>query len=198
MGISTLWLGHYPLAQAIMFWAGIGAAALGLALLFWPFQKQTTQGPQLDNRGGAFVGGDNAGPITVHHGDIIHHAPQVPEKDNRVFVPEGTTLDSIFRFYDDNTDLQAHALTKHLIGRWMRVSGCVGGVMPFNGWFVQVSFEERYGKHNSVLFCLFREEVIADLQMLRHGDNIIVEGNVRSIERMAINLDNCKIISVSR
>src|SRR6185437_15586619 len=86
------------------FWAGIAGFAL-LALwhvLAWVLRKvrnntvteATKTSATVDNRGGAYIGGNNNGTQQVFHGPVVMNGPTTSRKySDRDFAPPSLTLD---------------------------------------------------------------------------------------------------------
>jgi hypothetical protein len=97
--------------------------------------------------------------------------------------------------FADRTELQAQAMLKSEIGKWMIVEGPVKGVsaMSFGDRvLVAVSPADRH-----LVFCPF-ETVTAELERLADDDIVKIEGKIDRVLTIGIFLEDCDLISVRR
>ena len=81
----------------------------------------------------------------------------------------------------------------------MKITGTVRNVGAFNGFFVQVPFENRYIQpqtwfNYADIYCLFRKPQIDRLKILKRGDTITVIGQISRIYTKDLTLDNCELV----
>jgi hypothetical protein len=119
------------------------------------------------------------------------------------FLPPELTPERLLSFYEENTAIQAAELTKRYIGQWMKVSGPVGSVYPFNGHFSQVSFEHiplferKTWFDQAFIYLRFKEPWVDRLAVLKHGDRITAICQIEGIDPLVLHLDNCELVDTN-
>jgi hypothetical protein len=122
------------------------------------------------------------------------------KKAERIFVPPEVTLERLLSFYDESTAMQAAKITDRYLGQWMRVSGVVGSISPFNGYFSQVSFarpplfERKTWFDQASIYLLFNEPWVDRLAILKQGDKITAICQIDRIDPATMNLRNCELV----
>lgn len=122
-----------------------------------------------------------------------------PER-KRVFVNE--TPEYLTGLFKDRTAIQAQKLADPYYGKWMKVSGPVGSVGSWTGYFVQVTFDRgdllrgyMFGEPPPAVFMMFRDESVLDrLAILEPGDQITVVGSIERIDRTSVQLRDCELV----
>jgi hypothetical protein len=118
---------------------------------------------------------------------------KVIKKEERLFVGQGITLEYLLDFFEQHTAVQATNATKDYIGKWMKVAGSVNNVISTSDFLAQVTFERQPALPDyTYLYMSFRGPWKDRAKILKRGDNITVIGQIRQIEPMALNLDNCE------
>jgi hypothetical protein len=120
--------------EIVLFWAGIGGFAL-LALwhllalvvnLIHAPRQEAAQG--VDNRGGAYIGGDNSGTQQVFHGPVTIHPGSdslSPGRPPREFIPRDLTPLKLMDIFENQTTFHARKQTESYYGKWLPLSGRV-------------------------------------------------------------------------
>lgn len=126
-------------------------------------------------------------------------AAEVPrsrrDATDRKFVAPEMTPNRIFGFYKNNTAIQAHELTKHLIGQWIKVTGPLLQVLPRSGSFTGATLDR--GDYSGDIFMYFvSESEIVRLAQLNKFDIITVVGQIDEISRLELLLNNCELVDV--
>ena len=184
------------------FWGGVGGFGL---LILWHLlargvnlilgaSAESTVG--IDNRGGTYIGGDNSGTQQVFHGPVtLTGTTPSPKYLDREFVPSTLTLDRLLASFNDKTDLQAQALCRPFLGKWMRVRGKVSSVSEFSRELFSVYVRPESGPEYIApsILCLFREDWETSLHALSKNDQITVIGILQSASFLAMTLTSCEI-----
>src|SRR2546425_4581367 len=119
---------------------------------------------------------------------LVLSTPPLPAP--RVFVPDYVTVEYLLGLYTNHTDIQADALLKPYIGKWMRASGHIDSVGSG-----QVTFKE--GKRAAPsLFMYFDKSWLDRLAMLVPGSRATVIGRIWYIQRVWVNLQECELETV--
>jgi hypothetical protein len=128
------------------------------------------------------------------------HRQEMRDESTSIVVPkEGKTFvdltpEQLIAFYKDNTGIQADKLVAASIDKWMPLHGRLGEVLG-NPKSVQVTFTDR-GVGNQV-FMLFRDqEQIDRLSTLKRGTRMTIYGQIKSVDMLAVHLDNCILVEV--
>lgn len=176
------------------FWGGVAGfvlLAIWHALSWLSNRIQSLKAEELvkvDNRGGAYVGGDNTGTQQVFHGPVtFNKEPARPKYPDREFVPPTLTVDRLLAHFDNKTDIQAQALCKPFYGKWMRVSGEVFSVSEFSSNLFSMSI------HLQSISCYFDRKWETSLHALSKGDRITVVGILYSAAIFSVALTDCEI-----
>jgi hypothetical protein len=118
--------------------------------------------------------------------------PEV-KKEERIFVGQGITPEYLLDFFEQHTAVQATNAIKDYIGKWMKVAGSVNNVISTSDFLARVTFERQPALPDyTYLYMSFRGPWKDRAKILKRGDNITVIGQIRQIEPMALNLDNCE------
>ena len=126
--------------------------------------------------------------------------PEVIAEPERVFVPPELTLERLFSFYEQITEIQAAELTKRYIGQWIKVSGPVGTVLPFNGQFSLVRFERipiferKTALDQASIYLRFKEQWVDRLAVLKLGDKITAICQIDSIDSVTLHLQKYELV----
>lgn len=122
----------------------------------------------------------------------------------REFVPPEVTPRRIREFYENSTAVQAHESTKHYIGKWMRISGPLGNVLPRNEFFQMVTFkrgdyplEQRAEVTSDVYMYFYDDAQIERVSRLRVSDLITVEGQIDRMDGIDVHLKYCELVDVT-
>jgi hypothetical protein len=116
--------------------------------------------------------------------------------ESRTFVPPELTPQRLFSFYRQNTAIQGAERIKSHVGQWMRVTGTIGEILPFNGYFSQVTFKRSFLSNfgDPVIFMYFCDAQIIDrLKILERGDKITVVGQLKDVDLLSVHLENCEL-----
>ena len=207
----------WPIATiAFQYGPPILLAALGLGSPFSPPTAATPRGAKLITLGTIFCVGSVIMAVTgmalIFIGDrqnspdavmAFRESGKTPEV--KVFVPPEITPERLLSFFQENTAIQATALTNDYIGQWLPVTNTVRNVGAFTGRSAQVTFEKNYVSprtwfDDADIYCYFRKKPQIDrLKILKQGDKITVIGQIREIFPLTLSLDNCELVdSVSK
>jgi putative nucleic acid binding protein len=154
------------------------------------------------------------------HEDVSHQAPAVgppiapPSPVPAVQVPAPPTIadspqevklppnreiidatpDYLVALFDQHTSIQAQRLIEPYIGKWMIVSGRLRDIAD-HGHGSQLTFESSAINEFGVVFMWFRQPDRSDrLSVLRRGTELTVLGQIRWVNKIEVNLDNCELV----
>jgi len=133
---------------------------------------------------------------TIHfQGTISTGEEEVPAaqlSDGRTIVD--VTPEYLMGLFDKHTSIQAEKLVEAFIGKWIRLSGPLGDVMPGGGDSVAVVFtHERFQHRGVMMFFNNRATIENQLRVLRKGDQITVIGQIQRVFSASLELKNCEL-----
>lgn len=105
------------------------------------------------------------------------------------FVPENVAPERLLSFFEDNTSIQAAELTKHYIGRSMRLDGTIVDV-GVNGC---ISFEVPGLDKRTSILC-YPEDDSNVFRIIKRGDMAAVIGTISHVSFKCLELRNCKLV----
>lgn len=120
----------------------------------------------------------------------ISGSPTVSGDPNDV----GRTPQEIWDLFNGLTDLQAERVTEPLLGRLLTVMGKVESVSSV-GYGMERTMVTVYPRmfHSVALF--FDDKIwLPRLSALKKGDHIAARGNISSIGRMNMHIDDCELL----
>jgi hypothetical protein len=124
---------------------------------------------------------------TVSTIDDQYLASLIAENSECIFVGRNITPGYLLSFFRDHTSIQATKLTEAYIGKWMPLHGKLGEVIYSTAYTTQVTFK------STSVFMYFHEPWIDRLTILRRGDDLMVIGQIKSIDLLSVHLDNCEL-----
>ncbi len=110
----------------------------------------------------------------------------------KVYVSEGVTPEHLLGMFEGRTELQAKALVRSELGKWIVAEGDVRGVNSIPSGTVLVAL--RAGK-SGLTFCAF-PAATPELERLSEGDTARIEGQIEAVSSsIGLSLENCVFIS---
>lgn len=189
--------------EAWAFWGGLaGLVFMGawhsLAFVANSSRPQPAEGTvNVDNRGGAYIGGDNHGTQQVFQGPVtITTVTDVPEYPGREVLPSTLTVDRLVGNFDGKTELQASVLVKPFVGKWLRVRGEVSSVADFGDRTFSVYLRPETERKISItpsVHCIFNSEWETRLHAISRKDWITVIGILHGVSLFSVTMTNCEI-----
>jgi len=125
-------------------------------------------------------------------GMVLWNGPSmVPASGPRIIV--AATPEELMQPFreEGRTTLDASVLTERYLNKWLRWSGPVRNVRP-DAWV-----HSNVNKYQSIS-CSFDSEWNERVSMLRPGDIITVEGQIRSIDDSYVTILHCELLEVRR
>jgi hypothetical protein len=205
LGASEVIPQHSHTLSQVLFYGGLVGLVLYVTLRWgmwaWrelrsPAPAGTAPSPGIDNRGGAYVGGDNAGTINVHHGDVVHQGSA--RHKAKVDFPDGQTLvKRLLGFCKGHTALQAQRLVAPFLGKTTEISATVRSVSPLmsGSTMVHADFSKSWRISGSLVHFCFAKKHVDALHLLNPGDKITVRGTIDSVASYSVGLDKCEMVT---
>jgi len=126
-------------------------------------------------------------------------SPKMPPPDVRDFVD--ITPDDLTNFFrDDQTNIQSQTAVEPYIGKLIKVEGDLGDVRSsFSSDRAQVTFSTNnftgeFGPYKKLYMHFSGKKWIDRLYFLKKGTHIAIQGQISSVDKLDVNLDNCELI----
>ena len=168
-------------------WIFLGGIVVGGLLNFLAARNQTT----------ATV---DSPPISVPLPTAVSPATVVPSRnersESRIFLGTDITPQSICALFDGKTGVQAHALVKSYLGKWMQISGRIaniGAPDDFSGRQTVTLQSSESGTFYCVLY-LFTSSWREHLSILNVGSPVTIRGKIAQIDNLTLTLDRCELV----
>jgi hypothetical protein len=184
------WLKWIPTAVTWFQHTQWGLALIGVALIVWaivrafPQQAVPASSPpeaQADTRPLAPTGGAPATPAVA----------TVPTEEPRVFTAR--TVEQLTGEFQNATWLQGAERVKGDLGKWMRISGPLGNVVPM-GTGLTVTFADRtIFSYNVVRMHFEHKASLERLRLRNQNDPLTVVGRIESVDVQTVSLDRCEL-----
>ena len=118
--------------------------------------------------------------------------PPTTSHPERVFLPGDVDPKYLTSLYRENTSLQADAIARNYIGKWMKLSVAVEDIeRGYDGSFRIFSYQ---GSHIAVGM-VFTADWGDRVSVLRRGSQITVVGILHEVDSRVIHLRNCELIT---
>ena len=120
----------------------------------------------------------------------------------RIFVGTTVTPEFLTKESEKFTEVQKPLFTEPYIGKWMKVSGKVGGIearsmYDFSTAKVDETISVQFREGPNVIMS-FEKSWLERLRLLRQGDQITVVGKIKFIGGWAVSLESCEIVEGAR
>lgn len=128
--------------------------------------------------------------IAIAAASVPAHALPKKEDGPRIFARKELTPGQIMTMFKTMTELQVKKVLKDDIGKFMKVSGAVGGVAEtlYNQPMVSLHIPE-----GGFIFCGFATGTA--LETLSQGDTIAVTGQFVDLSGLGIWLNHCELVA---
>ncbi len=114
-----------------------------------------------------------------------------PVINGRIVVNvEPNYLTGMFKGY---TILQAKKLAENYMGKWMKLAGPINDVTQLGDTYI-VYLENHLYQSGATVSMRFDKSWKDRLSVLKIGDNIVVLGQIKEIDRTVVLLDKCELI----
>jgi hypothetical protein len=94
--------------------------------------------------------------------------------------------DQLMDFYNDRLTSEGDRLVAPYMGKWMSVTAPVHNV---SGHFLTVKISD-----DRTTFCIFRPTWESRLSVLTRNEDVTVQGKIRRVTRLDLDLENCELI----
>ena len=127
---------------------------------------------------------------SARHGDEPRPPTAKEDSGDRVIIDRSAK--QLIANFDRATVVQGRDRVMRYLGNWMRVSGPIDTVVP-SASHRQVSFANQTLGKDRVYANFFDKKTFAKLDTLSPGDRVSVIGQIRDVDPLCINLDNCEL-----
>lgn len=187
VGMMLAWLTDPP------GWSILPMILAGLGLIYWDAQRSvkrhaTLRAPSPPVLPPARSAVRNPQPVLA----APAQAPIVGVGTNeRIFIPEGVSLEDLAMPFRSKTDVDARAVTARYIGRWTRVFGIVHNITAIKSETVMVTYKVHFF-NGPIVFMYFMHSHALRAVMLSKEMRFTVIGRVDAIESSRIILNGCE------
>ena len=193
-------LGHAPLWQVLVVYVATFAL---VGFIFWIFQKREQPKPDSSNKiataslQAGLLPRQTVKPEIVNVELVLPTKPpdkKIENKNDRIMLD--VTPKYLVSLYSEHVTLQANALAKAYLGKWLKISAEFDDVRKVMDGRLMVSFGKPFLILSGVsVYAFFSKQWDDHLRTIRRGKKITVLGRVSSIDRSTVHLDDCEILS---
>lgn len=114
-------------------------------------------------------------------------------QDTNVLVSDTVTPEYLCKFYQKNMSIQADALAKPFIGKWMVLSGQVHEI-SFSSLGAAIPTVYLANYTVPLVSFIFQDDWMARLTLLPRGGLVVLSGQIKQITASFVILENCEIL----
>jgi putative nucleic acid binding protein len=99
----------------------------------------------------------------------------------------------LIRVFDGRTTAQGDELASVYLGKWIEISGVISDISTYRG-FKSTTASVFLTDTKPYIFLLFEEQWLNRLKALQAGDKIKAFGQIQSVDRASIRIENSEIV----